>query len=260
MAINVDDVYKTVLYVLNKEQRGYLTPEEFNKIATQVQLEIFEKYFEDLNQYSRIQDNDTEYGNRIDNIEEKLDIFKTNGDCAWNVNEYYEEPDLGTYSASGLSIEFYKLGTVIYNNTEVQRAKPNELLYINKSPLTKPTITYPVYTYENHRIYVYPKTIVGTMATQTALATTPISATCIRKPQNVKWGYIPGTLGQFEYNATEWDGAVGAAGSTNFELHASEQSEVVLNVLMYAGVVIRDPQIVQIASQKAQQDEVSEKS
>ena len=263
MAINVDDVYKTVLYVLNKEQRGYLTPEEFNKIATQVQLEIFEKYFEDLNQYSRIQDNDTEYGNRIDNIEEKLDIFKTNGDCAWNVNEYYEEPDLGTYPASiivnnipTLPIEFYKLGTVIYNNTEVQRAKPNELLYINKSPLTKPTITYPVYTYENHRIYVYPKTIVGT----TTPVYTPISATCIRKPQSVEWGYNPGTLGQFEYDTTEWNGVAGPEGSTNFELHASEQSEVVLNVLMYAGVVVRDPQIVQIASQKAQQDEVSEKS
>ena len=50
MAINVDTVYKTVLLILNKEQRGYMTPDEFNKIGQQVQLEIFEKYFEDLNQ------------------------------------------------------------------------------------------------------------------------------------------------------------------------------------------------------------------
>ena len=45
MAINVDQVYKTVLLIINKEQRGYLTPDEFNKLATQVQLEIFEKFF-----------------------------------------------------------------------------------------------------------------------------------------------------------------------------------------------------------------------
>ena len=45
MAISVDTVYKTVLSILNKEQRGYLTPDEFNRIATQVQLEIFEKLF-----------------------------------------------------------------------------------------------------------------------------------------------------------------------------------------------------------------------
>jgi len=33
MAVSVDKVYKTVLFVLNKEQRGYVTPAEFNSIA-----------------------------------------------------------------------------------------------------------------------------------------------------------------------------------------------------------------------------------
>ena len=47
MAINVNTVYTTVLSILIKEQRGYLTPDEFNKIGTQVQLEIFEKFYED---------------------------------------------------------------------------------------------------------------------------------------------------------------------------------------------------------------------
>ena len=50
MAINVNTVYQTVLLILNKEQRGYMTPDEFNSVGTQVQLEVFEKYFEDLNQ------------------------------------------------------------------------------------------------------------------------------------------------------------------------------------------------------------------
>ena len=42
MAISVNEVYKTVLTILNKEQRGYMTPEEFNRIGTQVQRETFE--------------------------------------------------------------------------------------------------------------------------------------------------------------------------------------------------------------------------
>ena len=45
MAINVDQVYKTVLLIINKEQRGYLTPNEFNRLATQVQLEIIDGCF-----------------------------------------------------------------------------------------------------------------------------------------------------------------------------------------------------------------------
>ena len=62
MAVNVDIVYKTVLLILNQQQRGYITPDEFNKIATQVQLTIFETYASDLNQQYRLPDNDTEYG------------------------------------------------------------------------------------------------------------------------------------------------------------------------------------------------------
>ena len=48
MAINVDAVYKTVLLILNQQQRGYMTPDEFNKVGTQVQLNIFEKYEDEV--------------------------------------------------------------------------------------------------------------------------------------------------------------------------------------------------------------------
>ena len=53
MAVNVDIVYKTVLLILNQQQRGYITPDEFNKVATQVQLTMFEAYAGDLNQQYR---------------------------------------------------------------------------------------------------------------------------------------------------------------------------------------------------------------
>ena len=64
MAINVDTVYKTVLLILNKEQRGYMTPPEFNRIGTQVQLDIFEQYFEDLNQQLRVPQANVDYSDR----------------------------------------------------------------------------------------------------------------------------------------------------------------------------------------------------
>lgn len=49
-------------------------------------------------------------------------------------------------------------------------------------------------------------------------------------------------------------------GSTNFELHESEQANVILQVLKYAGVIIRDPQIVQDATQQVAINEQNEKS
>jgi hypothetical protein len=65
MAISVDQVYRTVLLIMNKEQRGYLTPDDFNKIGTQVQLEMFNEYFEELNQQTRVPQNESEYALHI---------------------------------------------------------------------------------------------------------------------------------------------------------------------------------------------------
>ena len=42
MAVNIDTVYQRVLTLANKEQRGYITPQEFNLLANHVQMEIFE--------------------------------------------------------------------------------------------------------------------------------------------------------------------------------------------------------------------------
>ena len=85
MAINVNTVYTTVLSILNKEQRGYITPDEFNKLATQVQLDVFENYFEDLNQQLRVPQTDNTYANRQKNIDNLISIFKTVEDDEYTV-------------------------------------------------------------------------------------------------------------------------------------------------------------------------------
>jgi len=48
--------------------------------------------------------------------------------------------------------------------------------------------------------------------------------------------------------------------SIDFELHPSEQVEVILGILVYAGVIIKDPTVIQVASQKIQQENINEKS
>ena len=76
MAVNIDTVYQRVLAIANKEQRGYVTPQEFNLLANQAQMEIFEQYFYDINQFSRARQNNFEYSNMLDILNDKLDNFK----------------------------------------------------------------------------------------------------------------------------------------------------------------------------------------
>ena len=72
MAVSVNTVYQKVLALANKEQRGYITPQEFNLFADHAQKEIFEQYFYDVNQFKRIPGNNTDYSDMINNLEEKI--------------------------------------------------------------------------------------------------------------------------------------------------------------------------------------------
>ena len=75
MAVNINTVYLRVLAIANKEQRGYITPQEFNTLANHAQLDIFEQYFYDLNQFLRLPGNDTIHADAADMLEEKIEKF-----------------------------------------------------------------------------------------------------------------------------------------------------------------------------------------
>ena len=230
MAISVDTVYKTVLLILNKEQRGYMTPDEFNKTATQVQLETFENYFESLNQQLRVPDNDSEYADRVKNIDEKIAIFKRYATAPYETDHFTLPSDL------------YRLGTVVYKDEiEAQLIQRNDLLYVNQSPLTKPTEQYPLYLYEDNKLYLKPNDIISN-----------ISVSYVKKPADVIWNFeIPSGQNYYQYIAT---------GSQNFELDVSEQPEVIIKILLYAGVVVKDYNLVNLTSQQVQAEQINQKS
>ena len=229
--INVNTVYQTVLLILNKEQRGYMTPDEFNKMGEQVQLEIFEKYFEDLNQLIRSPQTDSDYADRVTYLEEKISEFET-----VNAAQFVSG---GTLT---LPSNLHRLNTVAYSGIELQSLGRKEFYNIVRSPLTAPTETYPVYTQDNGYLRILPTTIKGGV----------IELAFLRTPVAPKWGFeVNQNLQFYVYKSTE---------STNFELHASEQTEVILRILAYAGIIIRDPQIVQAASAQVQQQNINEKS
>jgi len=308
MAINVDQVYKTVLLIINKEQRGYLTPDEFNKIGTQVQLDIFESYFETLNQQLRLPQTDSDYANRVKTVNEKIDVFKRIQTCTFTAATTTESayftipaqlpstevtitsvnltlsyaitpliqaqinPDYSNVTVTEDSVAFsqsgnwtitggnlvlvanpgtgkkylitlnplYKLGTVIYNDEqELQPIQRNELVRLNLSSYTKPSTDYPVYLYENDKIIMYPQSVI-----------TGVEASYVQKPINPVWNFTSSGTG-YVYAPTT---------SIDFELHISEQTNVILQILLYAGVVIKDPSIVQAAAAEIAQTEQNERT
>lgn len=229
MAVNVNTVYRTVLLILNKEQRGYMTPDEFNKVAAQVQIEIFNEYFDDLNQLLRSTQTDFNYADRVSLLDEKLSIFKS---------ETVLSVSAGLFNIPSTIRE---IGSVAYNGNEIERIQKNEFYNINKSNLTKPSEKYPVYLYENNSIKIYPSTITSVSVNFIRQITDPIWAFEALPITNYRYDYLPGS-------------------STQFELHISEQTNIITRILMYSGVIIKNPDIIQMASQQTQLEQINSKA
>jgi hypothetical protein len=123
------------------------------------------------------------------------------------------------------------------------------------SKLTRPSADYPMFIYEEEKIYVQPEDLVTT----DALTYNDFTIAYVKKPENVVWGYLPGPQGQYLYDSTQYD-PIALTGSQNFEISDQDQTEVIIKILMYAGVVIRDPQIVQAAAAQVQATDQNEKT
>ena len=251
MAINVNSVYKTVLSILNKEQRGNITPDEFNKIANLVQLDIFERYFDDLTQQVRVPQTDREYSNRVLDVDEKIARFKVSGSCKSLGGGVFKLPVSVNGSADPNAV--HKLGVVTYENpdiggnVEIERLTSKEFFQNQRSNLTRSSKNFPTYIYEGETSSGNRKTI--TVSPDTI--DSGVFAYFVRKPNTVMWASTGGTLGQLLYDQ---------GNSKDFELHPSETVNIITRILLYSGVVISDPQVVQLASSKIQADEINQKS
>jgi hypothetical protein len=231
MAVSIDTVYQRVLAILNKEQRGYLTPQEFNLFANQAQMDIFEQYFYDIEQFGMLHGNDTEYSDMLNILNEKISLFEKTVALTYSNNYWILPSDL------------YRLGTIIYDGNEVERVNKNEYLYITSSPIAAPTAEFPIYTKDINGIKAYGPTEIDDSVKS-------LNCNYIKKPTKVEWKY------QMVYGEALYD----ATYSVNFELHPSEEVELVMKILSLAGVLVRDLSVYQLAAQEDAMDVQQQKS
>ena len=237
MAISVDNVYKTVLSILNKEGRGYITPEEFNKIGSQVQLDILDQNFHD---YNRAVVKHTRgagvngYGNIPERIEQKIDPF-------------YAFADITLSSGVGtLPTDLYRtISFSISNKTlELEKVDKKTLSYLLSSPLTKPTTSFPVYYQRATDIIVEPALTDGSWTLGN------LKLEYIKTPADVVWAYTSSGIGVLTYATGTGASVTPSTGYVDFTLHESDRVQLVLGILKYAGLVIEDPMVIQGASQE----------
>ena len=227
--VNVDTVYQRVLVLANKEQRGYITPQEFNLYANQAQMEIFEQYFYDLNQASRVTGNDTVHADIDDMLEEKLSIFERTE----NISTAFPDQLGGGFV---IPDNIYRISKVFRGAIDYEILSTKDWRdCINGAPLIAPTATRPIANISNSNLRTNP----------TGGAR---SVVFFVRPADVNWTYVVINK-KAMYNAIPTTG--------HFELHPSEETELVYKILKFAGVSMKALDIMR-AGQIQEQSQVQQ--
>jgi hypothetical protein len=306
----INTVRATVLSIANKNNFGYITPNDFNLYAKQAQLDIFEDYFYQYNSWLVKQNarvSGSGYADIVKGLVEVLDYFSltkslisSNGydftlpEDYYLINKINYYPNLRTsgsvtggtgstlidtnalFITNGVkptdllanstnsgeilnvlavtnettlvlsgSISVGDVFTIVANSsiTEVERVSQNKIFYLNATPLTAPSTSFPAYVLGGNNITVYPtqQLVTGTVLSQ-----------YIRYPKDPNWTYLDLiSNGEPSFNET-------AADYQDFELPISDQTNLINKILQYAGLSIRDKDVMsfgKIEEQEANQQE-----
>ena len=221
MAISVDTVYKKVLAILNKESRGFLTPDEFQRIGSQVQLDLLDKAFHDYNR-AVFKESMGRGGQGYADIPKKIQD---------RIDPFYATTSVTLTSGVGTLPTYYNIISVSTDSrqTDIERVEKAKLSFLLSSPLTTPSTTFPVYYITGATLTVNPSSL------------TSVDIDYVSVPDSPVWNYTTDSNGALTYTAT---------GSTDFGLHPSSEVDLILGILRYSGVIIKDPTVIQSIGQE----------
>jgi len=217
--INVDSVYQTVQALANKEQRGYITPQEFNLFANQAQQDMFEQYIYDLGAHTAQGEDMHTMGDAINILYGKLEPWLTLNAVVTNGT------DLPPDSRNG------KIFANISGIRRTLRKMPkDEIRNLRGSNWHRAGFDEAVYFEDGHnRIQVWS----GTGQLTSGITCESITGA----PGLVFWGYvIVNEVPMYNPGA-----------SSNFEIHLNDQPDLVHKILKLAGISTEDEGLYSLA-------------
>lgn len=220
----INSVRNTVMSIINKDNNGYITPEEFNSFAKQAQLEIFNQYFVDFKN-SKLADfkgmESSGYSDVTKQMDQTIDYFSKNVPLVY---------DSGTQTFA-MPSNWFLLNALYYNQKEIEHADQLKVYKLLQSNLTAPNELYPAYVMQGDSMTVYPLTI-----------TSGVETYYVRFPYDPKWTYtLVNGSPLFNQSANDYQ---------DFELTDSDFPKLVVKICEYAGTSIREQEVVANSKQE----------
>ena len=226
--ISVNYIRNATLFILNKNNLGYIAPSEFDIFCGLAQRDIYENLFYQYNQFINKQNKrltGSEYANIPKNIQEQIDFYASYTD---NTNFIYDS-NKGTWSYTGndlYRVENLSLVEIAtQKKIDVELVSKSQLNVLKNSPMTTPSLLFPAYTRIMSEFKVFP----------TVPTTHTLELFYLRSPKNPKWTYT-NVAGNPVFNPS-------ASDLQDIDLHESLMIPFLVKVLSYCGLSIREPEI-----------------
>ena len=232
--MTIDEVYKLVQVFANKEQRGFISPSDFNLLAKQAELELYNKRLSIIKQKSPTRRSQGLYAENLSPELARQDIatFLTRSDMNVTIKS---NPYLGvSVNVTTDYVESMFINTDehhdISTNIPVDIVEPKDVSQILRSSLVKPSIEYPIALLGSEggtsKVFsVFPETIKKVIAYHYRNTNTP------------KWSYVT-VAGKPVHDSSS---------SNEFKISKRCHGEIVVKILEYLGVSIRESDVVQYA-------------
>jgi len=141
----------------------------------------------------------------------------------------------------GLSVIIFTLTPESYRvfdssvQNEAEKVSAGKITLLNMSSITSPSVNYPAYTQTSDTITVYPSSIINLPS--------QVEATYFRYPKNPKWTFVSLANGEPVFDQSQLD-------YQDFEVGFQNEASLIIKILEYCGISIREGQVYQFAKQE----------
>lgn len=248
--MTIDEIYRLVQAFASKDQRGFITPAEFNLMAQQAELELYNERLQVVMEGSQAKKIAGYYKKALTpavaeqdilTFLYKTDISLTTGEGAI-LSDYVCQLYATAYTSSvldSITQKYKDKSTTITNQLAVDVVTTKNVGQIQRSSLVKPSLDFPIALLSSNsgsvNVSVFPSTI------------TKISCYYYLYNNKPTWNYVT-IAGKPVYDPSN---------SKSFLISSRCHGELVIKILGYLGVSIREADLVNYAQNKeAEQDKV----
>lgn len=153
---------------------------------------------------------------------------------------------VGVQTSLGLASTIFTVNGSKYvifkpKQNELEKVTLGKITMLNNSALTAPNRLFPAYSQEGNILTAYPSNVTSAVLCQ-----------YIRYPKDPKWTYVQLTNGEPSFDSSQAD-------FQDFELPNDDEPSLIMKILQYAGMSIREIQAVQFGQAQDQEDTQEER-